>query len=119
VLVERYVPHDLLLPRCALLVGHGGAGITLAGLAHGLPQLVLPQGLDQFVNADLCARAGAALVVAPDELSPCRVNSAAEQLLDEPGFTEVARRVSAEIAAMPTAPAVVTALCDPTPTDDG
>jgi UDP:flavonoid glycosyltransferase YjiC (YdhE family) len=117
VLVERYVPHDLLLPRCALLVGHGGAGITLAGLAHGLPQLVLPQGLDQFVNADLCVRAGAALVVRPDELSRGTVGDAAEQLLDDPGFGDVARRVSVEIAAMPAADEVLAGVCATSPAD--
>jgi UDP:flavonoid glycosyltransferase YjiC (YdhE family)/quercetin dioxygenase-like cupin family protein len=50
VLVERYLPHALLLPRCDLVVSQGGAGILFGALAHGLPQLVLPQGADQFAN---------------------------------------------------------------------
>ena len=120
VLVERYVPHDALLPACDLLVGHGGAGITLAGLAHGLPQLMLPRGLDQFVHADACARAGTALVVRPEELTRGAVAEAAERLLDEPEFIDAARTVADEIAAMPAAPDVVAALLesaesDPTP----
>jgi UDP:flavonoid glycosyltransferase YjiC (YdhE family) len=110
VLVERYVPHELVLPHCDLLVCHGGAGATLVGLAHGLPQLMLPQGLDQFLNADACAAAGAALVLRPDELAPAAVAHAARRLLDEPGFATAARGLAGEIAAMPGAPAVLAAL---------
>ncbi|MGH3755357.1 MAG: glycosyltransferase, partial [Pseudonocardiaceae bacterium] len=47
VLAEPYIPHTLLLPRCRLVVSHGGAGIMLGALSHGLAQLILPQGLDQ------------------------------------------------------------------------
>lgn len=107
VLVDRHVPYDRLLPRCALLVGHGGAGVTLAGLAHALPQLVLPQGLDEFANADVCARAGAGLVLRPDELTPDAVAEAAGRLLDEPEFAAAAQTVAAEIAAMPAADRIV------------
>jgi hypothetical protein len=35
--------HTLLLPQCRLVVSHGGAGIMFSALAHGLPQLILPQ----------------------------------------------------------------------------
>src|SRR5205085_6150252 len=36
--------HSLLLPHCTLVVSHGGASIMPSALAHGLPQLILPQG---------------------------------------------------------------------------
>ena len=38
-------------------------------LKHGLPQLVIPQGGDQFMNAEACQKAGAALSLAPAEVS--------------------------------------------------
>jgi EryCIII-like glycosyltransferase len=50
VVIESYLPHALLLPRCRLVVSQGGAGIMLGALAHGLPQLMLPQGADQFLQ---------------------------------------------------------------------
>lgn len=118
VLVERYVPIDLLLPRCDLLVDHAGAGTLLAGLAHGLPQLLLPQGADQFTNAAACARAGAGLVLEPHELSPAAVTIAARRLLDEPAFAVAARALAAQIAAMPGVSEVLAALVHDLATDD-
>lgn len=41
-------PHSKLFPRCAAVVHHGGAGTTHAAALAGVPQLVLPQVMDQF-----------------------------------------------------------------------
>lgn len=41
-------PHSALFPRCAGVVHHGGAGTTHAAAIAGVPQVVLPQILDQF-----------------------------------------------------------------------
>jgi UDP:flavonoid glycosyltransferase YjiC (YdhE family) len=43
---------DLVLDRCALAAVHGGAGTTLAALGRGVPLVVIPQGADQFINAE-------------------------------------------------------------------
>ncbi len=40
-------PHDWLLPRCSMLVHHGGAGTVAAGLRAGIPQVVVPFMTDQ------------------------------------------------------------------------
>jgi sterol 3beta-glucosyltransferase len=41
------VPHDWLFPRCAVIVHHGGAGTTAAGLRYGKPNIVVPFAGDQ------------------------------------------------------------------------
>jgi len=41
------IPHDWLLPRCKLIVHHGGAGTTSAGLRAGIPNIVVPFTADQ------------------------------------------------------------------------
>jgi sterol 3beta-glucosyltransferase len=41
------VPHDWLLPRCKMIVHHGGAGTTSAGLRAGIPDVVVPFTADQ------------------------------------------------------------------------
>jgi UDP:flavonoid glycosyltransferase YjiC (YdhE family) len=110
VLIAPYLPHTLLLPSCSLVVSQGGAGIVLGALAHGLPQLVLPQGADQFVNAEVCTAAGAALAIPADEFTPAAVAAAAQRLLAEPSFTVAAAGVRAEIEAMPDADRVLAAL---------
>ncbi len=41
------VPHDWLLPRCQMVIHHGGAGSTAAGLSAGIPNIVVPFTADQ------------------------------------------------------------------------
>ena len=108
VVVAPYLPHALLLPRCDLVVSQGGAGILLGALAHGLPQLVLPQAADQPANAQAVQRAGAGLAL--ETVTAERVRAAAQELLADPGFAANARKIRAEIAAMPDADAVVNEL---------
>jgi sterol 3beta-glucosyltransferase len=40
-------PHDWLLPKCKILIHHGGAGTTSAALRAGIPQVVVPFMADQ------------------------------------------------------------------------
>ena len=75
----------------------------MGALAHGLPQLVLPQGADQFIHAEVAQASGAALALAPGEVTTETISAAARRLLEEQGFVAAARRVRAEIEAMPDA----------------
>ncbi|BCB88251.1 hypothetical protein Psuf_055640 [Phytohabitans suffuscus] len=101
VTVERYLPQALLLPRCRLVVSHGGAGTMLGAFAHGVPQLIVPQAADQFLNADVAAAAGAAIVLRPAEVTPAAVREAGRRLVEEPGFAAAARAVRDQIEALP------------------
>lgn len=47
VLYLEAAPHDWLLPRCKMVIHHGGAGTTGAGLRAGVPNLVVPFMGDQ------------------------------------------------------------------------
>ena len=99
--VEQWVDQEAVLARCAAVVSHGGSGTFLGALAHGLPQLCLPQAADQFRNAEGGSRSGAALILAPGEVTSASVRAALERVLAEPGLRAGAERVAAEIAAMP------------------
>lgn len=70
----------------------------------------MPQGADQFDNAARCAAAGAAVVIRPEKLTADAVRLALRRVLDEPCFAEAARRVQAEIEAMPSADEVAARL---------
>jgi UDP:flavonoid glycosyltransferase YjiC (YdhE family) len=113
VLLAPYLPHALLLPRCRLVVSHGGAGAMLGALTHGLPQVLLPQGGDQFANARACEHAGVAVVLSQQQMSPPSVRNAVRRLLSEPSFTLAAHAVQAEIAAMPSAELLLPKLMPP------
>ena len=99
--MERYVPQTALFPHCDIVVSHGGSGIFLGALAEGLPQLCLPQGADQFLNAAACAQSGAGLSLVPDAATPARIAEAVNRLLTEPAFRERSAGLAGEIAAMP------------------
>jgi UDP:flavonoid glycosyltransferase YjiC (YdhE family) len=43
------VPHDWLLRRASGLVHHGGFGTTASGFRAGIPMLVIPHIIDQFI----------------------------------------------------------------------
>ncbi|MGB8981094.1 MAG: glycosyltransferase [Anaerolineales bacterium] len=47
VLYLEAAPHDRLLPLCEMVIHHGGAGTTAAGLRAGIPNIVVPFTADQ------------------------------------------------------------------------
>lgn len=47
VLVMESAPHNWLLPRCKVVIHHGGAGTTAAGLRSGIPSIVVSFAADQ------------------------------------------------------------------------
>jgi UDP:flavonoid glycosyltransferase YjiC (YdhE family) len=101
VVVEPYVPHSVLLAKCDVVVSQGGAGIMFGSLRHGLPQLVLPQGADQDINAEACVRSGAGLALGRPDVTAGAVADAVARLLDEPAFSNAAESIRAEIEATP------------------
>jgi UDP:flavonoid glycosyltransferase YjiC (YdhE family) len=46
-LYQDSAPHDWLLPRCRMVIHHGGAGTTASGLRAGIPNIVVPFMADQ------------------------------------------------------------------------
>jgi UDP:flavonoid glycosyltransferase YjiC (YdhE family) len=98
VTAAAWVPQATVLPLADLVVHHGGSGTTLGALAAGVPQLVLPQGADQFANADALCAAGAALRLLPGELS---ADAVTEQARKAPSLRDAAHTLAEEIAGMP------------------
>ena len=99
--VTSFIPQEAVLPHCAAVVHHGGAGTALGVLAHGLPSVVLPRGADNFAVAARMAAAAGARTVGPGELTENAVRAAVRGLLDDPGARAAAERIAAEIDAMP------------------
>ena len=104
--VQRWVCQSEVLPYCTVVVSHAGSGTFLGALAHGLPQLCLPQAADQFRNGQAVVDSEAGLMLHPDEATPEAVADAVHRLLTEDSFRNAAAAVAAEIRTMP-APAQV------------
>lgn len=88
-------PHGRLFPRCAALVHHGGAGTTHAAARAGVPQVVMPQLLDQHFWAHRVQVAG----IGPGRVrrhgdDPEPLARALRRCLEDRGLCERAREVS-------------------------
>ncbi|WFE29217.1 DUF1205 domain-containing protein [Solwaraspora sp. WMMD791] len=101
VTVVESVPLDALLPSCDALIHQGGAGTMLTALRHGLPQIVLPQILDEGVNGYLLAQAGAGVLRRATEVTAAQLLTDGHLLLDDPGYRQAAQRLRAEMLAQP------------------
>jgi len=99
--VERFVPQDQVLPHAAAIVCHGGSGTVLGALSAGVPLVVMPLFADQPMNAERVAALGAGLALSKGTAAPDQIRSALLRILDDGSFRTVAKRVSDEIAALP------------------
>ncbi len=65
-----FVPLNELLPSCAAIIHHGGAGTFLTALAHGVPQVVMPSRMwCNTARAERAQAAGVALTCPPERLT--------------------------------------------------
>ncbi|GAA2065388.1 glycosyltransferase [Williamsia deligens] len=107
--VAPWVPQAAVVARADLVVHHGGAGTTLGTCAAGVPHLVVPQGADQFRNAEAVVARNLGEEVLPDDATVLAIADAVDRLLLRDSAVRAAsREVAQEIAEMP-APAEVAA----------
>jgi len=108
--VEKFIPQSELLPSCSAVVHHGGAGTTFGALAHGVPQVVIPQGADNYEHAAMCESAGTAIALRPEALTPANLAAAVHRAVNDEAYATASRKCAREIAAMPDAVSVAAAL---------
>ncbi|WP_020499729.1 nucleotide disphospho-sugar-binding domain-containing protein [Sciscionella marina] len=94
-----WVPLSRVLDGCSLAIHHGGAGTTCTTLAAGVPQLVLPHGMDHHVNANLVTKAGSGAVLEQDRLGEITGQRVRELLGDE-SLRGAARDFAKELAGL-------------------
>ena len=102
------LPHQLVLPRVAAAVHHGGAGTTTAVARAGVPQVVLPHILDQFYWAHRVAQLGLGPRALPVGLVTADI--LADRLhaaIEEPQYGARAAALAQRVGARNGAPAAV------------
>ena len=95
--VERWVPQASVMPHARAMVCHGGSGTVRAGLAAGIPQVVLPLFADQPDNAARIDALGAGIELEHAE----GVAAAVEAVLADDRYATRAAAVGADIRALP------------------
>lgn len=86
-----YVPLDVLLPRAAAFVHHGGIGSTSQALLAGIPQVLMPLAHDQFDNAARVERLGVGAGIPAPKFNAARLTNALRRLLDAPSVAAACR----------------------------
>jgi UDP:flavonoid glycosyltransferase YjiC (YdhE family) len=104
--VQRYVDQARVLGHVDVAVHHGGSGTVLGCLAAGVPQVITPQGADQFLNAARLAELGLGYAV-PNDAEAGAVGAAVDRLLADGPVQAAVRAMRDEIAAMPSPAQVV------------
>ncbi|MFI9045275.1 nucleotide disphospho-sugar-binding domain-containing protein [Streptomyces sp. NPDC053427] len=99
--VVEGLPLDWLLPTCQAVVSQAGGGTMLTAVAHGIPQVTIPQTTDQPFNATKLQRAGAGRVVDLDDLKSGDIRDAASAVLYDESVREAARGLREEIMSQP------------------
>jgi MGT family glycosyltransferase len=93
--VKRFLSHGPVLPRAAVVVCHGGMGITQRALASGVPVVVVPFGRDQLEVARRVEHAGVGVRLPRRRLTPEALTAAVRRAS---ALSENAGRMAEHIA---------------------
>ncbi len=99
--VERWWAQKDVMAHAAAMVGHGGFGTTLLGLAAGLPMVVMPLFADQPYNARRVESVGAGIVVEGGEAAAGSLPGTLQRLLSDSSYRTAAQRIAGDIAQLP------------------
>lgn len=87
--VHSWVPQRAILERADAFVTHAGMGGCGEGLLAGVPMIAVPQGAEQFMNADRLVELGVARRIDTPDATAQNLRAALDNLVGDP---EVARR---------------------------
>ena len=95
--IERFVPHDMVLPHAAALVTQCGIGTLTKALRHGVPMVCLPLVGDQYDNAARVAARKAGVRLRADAGSDC-IRTAIMRVIKDTHFKQGALMLRAAIS---------------------
>lgn len=90
-------PHDWLFQRVSVVVHHGGAGTTAAGIAAGRPTVIVPFFGDQPFWGQMMARAGAGPVSVPYKELTAEILADSIKFALKPEVQDVAKDMAIQI----------------------
>ncbi|GKT96306.1 MGT family glycosyltransferase [Colletotrichum tofieldiae] len=99
VCIAEWVPYDMLLPRCRLLVTNGGYGSVTQALSHGVPLVCAGTSEDKKDTAARVTWVGAGIDLKTDTPSVDQVRDAVHRVLNEDSYRENATRIGKELNA--------------------
>jgi len=95
--LEKFIPHDLVLPHAVALVTQCGIGTLTKALRHGVPMICLPLVGDQHDNAARVIARNAGLRLAA-EASPDQLRSAISRIMTDARYKTGALKLGTAMA---------------------
>lgn len=96
----NWAPYAYVLPRCQLMIQHGGMGTTHGGLLHGVPQIVVPHAADQRIQARRVSEAKVGLHLTAHDVRQGQLREGARALLEAEWVQERARGLARAMAGL-------------------
>ncbi|WP_399125007.1 macrolide family glycosyltransferase [Streptomyces sp. ITFR-6] len=97
--VHSWVPQPEILEQADAFVTHAGMGGSSEGLFAGVPMIAVPQGVDQFMNADRLVELGVARRIDTEDATADALRTALIELVDDPAVADRSARLRAEARA--------------------
>jgi MGT family glycosyltransferase len=96
--LERFIPHDLLLPKVDVMVTNGGYGGVQQALANGTPLVVAGDSEDKPEVAARVRWSGTGVDLRTGRPSPEKIARGVRRVLSDPAYRQRARALQSEIA---------------------
>jgi MGT family glycosyltransferase len=110
--LERFIPHDRLLPHVDVMVTNGGYGGVQQALANGVPLVVAGDSEDKPEVAARVHWSGTGINLRTGRPSPAMVTRAVRAVLDHPTYRARARALQEQIGASTPLDAISAALAE-------
>ena len=98
--LEKLQPLNEVLETARVLVHRGGMGTANAGIAKGVPQLIIFNHLENYHTGKAIADAGAGLMLALSTVTKQQLSVAIRTLVNEPNYLVQASRLADENIAL-------------------
>jgi glycosyltransferase (activator-dependent family) len=105
--IVEFVPMNVLLPTCTMVIHHGGAGCFNGAMVYGIPQIVVEGCADAIAKRKMIRETGAGISLTLDEFTGPLMRKHVTSLIDEDAYREGAARLQQEALAHPTPGALV------------
>lgn len=96
----NWAPFDHVLPRCKLIIHHGGMGTTHAAITHGVRQIIVPHAADQRIQGRRVAQAKIGLNLSAHEVQQGKLHEGVKAIMEADFVAENAQRFADQMASL-------------------
>ncbi|CAN8097315.1 unnamed protein product [Discula destructiva] len=95
--LAEWVPYDLLLPRCRILITNGGYGSVTQSLSHGVPMICAGTSEDKKDTAARMVAVGSGIDLGTDTPSAEQIKAAVKEVLENDEYRRNAAKMGEEL----------------------